>query len=58
MPARSFCCFKNIQRTGIFGKIIYGVNAGLKGKVQKFGLDLGGEFQNHESTTWTINGTF
>jgi hypothetical protein len=36
----------------------YGVNASLKVKAQKAGLDLGGEFQNHESTTWAINGSF
>jgi len=36
----------------------YGVNAGLKIKAQKVGLDLGGDFQNHESTTWSINGEF
>jgi len=36
----------------------YGVNANLKVKAQKAGLDLGGEFKNNESTTWAINGGF
>ncbi len=36
----------------------YGVNAGLKVSAQKAGLELGGTFQEHESTTWKINGRF
>lgn len=36
----------------------YGIDAGFKLSVQKAGLDLGGSFQQHESTTWRINGTF
>lgn len=36
----------------------YGVDAGLKVSAQKVGLELGGKFQEHESTTWKINGTF
>ncbi|MGD9818165.1 MAG: hypothetical protein AB7V04_05620 [Desulfomonilaceae bacterium] len=36
----------------------FGVNAGLKVKAENVGLDLGGKFQNHESTTWSINGSF
>ena len=36
----------------------FGVNMGLKMKAENSGLDLGGNFQNHESTTWSINGLF
>ena len=36
----------------------YGIDAGFKLSAQKLGLDLGGNFQEHESTTWKINGTF
>jgi hypothetical protein len=36
----------------------YGIDAGLKVSAQKVGLELGGKFQEHESTTWKINGTF
>jgi hypothetical protein len=36
----------------------YGIDAGFKLSVQKLGLDLGGNFQEHESTTWKITGTF
>jgi hypothetical protein len=36
----------------------YSINAGLKVKVEKAGLDLGGQFKNHESTSWLIKGTF
>ncbi|HEX5927225.1 MAG TPA: hypothetical protein VFY45_25630 [Baekduia sp.] len=36
----------------------YGINAGLKVAAQNVGLQLGGNFQEHESTTWKINGTF
>jgi hypothetical protein len=36
----------------------FGVNAGLKANVQKAGLELGGQFENHESTIWRISGQF
>ena len=36
----------------------FGVNAGLKVRVQKAGLDLGGNFEDHMATTWKIHGTF
>lgn len=36
----------------------YGINAGLKGKAQKAGLELGGSFEDHRATTWKIHGTF
>jgi hypothetical protein len=36
----------------------YGIDAGFKLSAQKLGLDLGGTFQEHESTTWKITGTF
>jgi hypothetical protein len=36
----------------------YGIDAGFKLSAQKVGLDLGGKFQEHESTTWKITGTF
>jgi hypothetical protein len=36
----------------------YGIDAGFKVAAQKVGLELGGKFQEHESTTWKINGTF
>jgi hypothetical protein len=36
----------------------YGIDAGFKLAAQKVGLELGGKFQEHESTTWRINGTF
>lgn len=36
----------------------YGIDAGFKLSAQKLGLDLGGNFQEHESTTWKITGTF
>jgi hypothetical protein len=36
----------------------YGINAGLKVAAQNVGLELGGSFQEHEATTWKINGTF
>jgi len=36
----------------------YGINAALKGKVKKIGLDVGGEFEQHQSTTWEIRGSF
>ncbi|MBB5371284.1 MULTISPECIES: hypothetical protein [unclassified Janthinobacterium] len=34
------------------------VNAGLKVRVQKAGLDLGGTFEDHMATTWKIFGDF
>lgn len=36
----------------------YNINAGLKLKAEKAGFDLGGAFERHETTTWTIEGTF
>jgi len=36
----------------------YGIDAGLKVKAGKAGLDLGGSFQEHESTVWRIEGKF
>lgn len=36
----------------------FGVNAGLKLRVQKAGLDLGGTFEDHTATTWKIYGDF
>jgi len=36
----------------------YSVNAGLKIKAEKAGLDLGGEFQDYKSTIWSIKGSF
>ena len=36
----------------------FGVNAGLKVVASKAGLDLGGSFENHESTSWKLFGTF
>lgn len=34
----------------------FGVNAGLKLKAEKAGLDLGGSFGSHLVTTWKISG--
>jgi hypothetical protein len=36
----------------------YGINAGLKVSAQNVGLELGGNFQEHEATTWKIQGDF
>ena len=36
----------------------YGIDAGFKLSASKVGLDLGGNFQEHESTTWKISGSF
>jgi hypothetical protein len=36
----------------------FGINAGLKMRVQKAGLDLGGTFEDHTATTWKIHGDF
>lgn len=36
----------------------FGVNAGLKVTVQKAGLELGGNFEDHQSTIWRISGKF
>jgi hypothetical protein len=36
----------------------YGIDAGFKVAVQNMGLELGGKFQEHEATTWKINGAF
>ena len=36
----------------------YGIDAGLKLKAGNAGLELGGSFQEHESTVWRIEGNF
>ncbi|MCS4180171.1 hypothetical protein GGQ07_001611 [Salinibacter ruber] len=36
----------------------YGVNADLKVDAENAGFELGGSFEKHESTTWSIEGTF
>lgn len=36
----------------------FGINAGLKIAAAKSGLELGGKFEDHEATTWKIEGTF
>ncbi|UTF51815.1 hypothetical protein NLA06_07995 [Desulfomicrobium sp. ZS1] len=36
----------------------YGVNAGLKVRAQKAGLELGGSFEDHMATIWKIHGEF
>jgi len=36
----------------------FGINAGLKMKATKVGLEIGGEFEDHESTIWRIVGKF
>lgn len=36
----------------------FGINAGLKVRAQKAGLELGGSFEDHMATTWKIHGKF
>ncbi|WP_321920026.1 hypothetical protein [Paraburkholderia tropica] len=36
----------------------FGVNAGMKLRVQKAGLDIGGTFEDHVATTWKLTGKF
>ena len=36
----------------------FGINAGLKVKVLKSGLDIGGKFEDHKKTAWRIVGKF
>lgn len=36
----------------------FGVNAGLKATIIKSGLELGGKFEDHQSTVWKIEGEF
>lgn len=36
----------------------FGINAGLKVAVQKSGLELGGKFEDHQSTIWRVAGKF
>lgn len=36
----------------------YGLNAGFKSTIKGTGLDLGGKFEEHQSTVWKITGTF
>jgi hypothetical protein len=36
----------------------FGINAGLKAQVANAGLDLGGKFEDHQSTVWRLEGKF
>ena len=36
----------------------YGINGQLKAKLVKSGLEIGGDFQEHSSTIWVIEGSF
>jgi hypothetical protein len=36
----------------------YGVNLGLKAEIEAARLELGGDFEKHQSTTWEIRGEF
>lgn len=36
----------------------FGINAGLKLTAGKAGLDLGGNFEDHQATTWKLQGKF
>lgn len=36
----------------------FGVNAGVKLSAHRAGLELGGNFEDHEATTWTLHGKF
>ena len=36
----------------------YGINADLKVDAESAGFELGGSFEKHESTTWSVEGTF
>lgn len=36
----------------------YGVNVKLKGAVAKAGFEIGGEFEQHQSTVWNLEGKF
>ena len=36
----------------------FGINADLEAKAGKAGLNLGGNFENHESTIWKVQGSF
>ena len=36
----------------------FGVNANLEVRANNANLDLGGKFENHESTIWNIQGKF
>lgn len=36
----------------------HNINAGLKVKLEKAGLDIGGAFRDHVATTWKMTGTF
>lgn len=36
----------------------YGIHAGLKVSVQKVGLELGADFENHQATVWRMSGDF
>lgn len=36
----------------------FGINADLKVRAGKAELNLGGKFENHESTIWKVQGSF
>ena len=36
----------------------FGINAGLKIALAKTGLDVGGKFEDHQSTIWRLEGKF
>ena len=36
----------------------FGINAGLQATASQMGIEMGGEFQNHQSTAWRMFGTF
>lgn len=36
----------------------FGINAGLKVAISKTGLEVGGKFEDHESTVWRLEGQF
>jgi hypothetical protein len=36
----------------------YGINVGLKASIEKKGLEIGGQFEQYQSTVWEISGTF
>lgn len=36
----------------------FGINAGLKAKIASAGFEIGGKFEDHQSTIWRINGSF
>lgn len=36
----------------------FGINAGLKAQLSKASLEIGGNFEEHQSTVWTLSGDF